>query len=152
VLLPWTPLSPSRRERALRRAACALGLVAAATLLAAAFRTQPAEPLPLAAAVLAAAGALVAGRRARPLPFEVGVDARGRLVGRRRRPGAEEQRLQCAFAAPWLITLGCGTMWIPIWPDSVSRNTFRRLWVHIRWSSGRDPVDLPAAAPPGQPK
>ncbi len=61
------------------------------------------------------------------------------------------QRLQCVFAAPWLITLKSGTMWVRIWPDSVPGNLFRRFWVHVRWSPGRQPADRTGATAPVPP-
>ena len=130
-----------------------LGAAAAASLLIAASGAQPADPMLLPAAALAAAGAFFAGRRRAAPDIEVGVDARGRLRARDgRAPEPVDRGLQCVFAAPWLITLRSGTMWVPIWPEAVPGNTFRRLWVHIRWSSGRHPADVPPATVPGQPK
>lgn len=123
-------------------------------LLVAALQAQPPSLLLLAAALLTAVACAAATRLPRRAPIEVGVDDGGRLVARRidAADAGPEHGLQCIFAAPWLITLGSGTMCVPIWPDSVPGNTFRRLWVHIRWSSGRQPVDLPAATAPGPSK
>lgn len=130
-----------------------LGAAAAASMLIAAWGAWPADPMLLTVAALAAAGALVAGRRPAAPDLEIGVDARGRLVARRGRAADPlEQGLQCVFAAPWLITLRSGTMWVPIWADAVPGNTFRRLWVHIRWNSARQPVDFPPGPAPDQPK
>jgi hypothetical protein len=151
VLVPWTPLSPSRRERGLRRIGQAFGFLTSAALLSAAVRSDPFDPLPALAAVLALLAGLWAGRAASPESLEVGVDRAGSLtVCRTADSGSVPERLQCVFAAPWLITLKRGTIWIPIWPDSVPAGTWRRLWVHLRWSSGRPPADLPAGSAPGQ--
>lgn len=124
-----------------------------AALLLAAVRSDPFDPFPAIAAVLAFLAGAWAGRAISPEPLEVGVDRAGSLTVRRPADlGSLQEHMQCVFAAPWLITLKRGTMWIPIWPDSVPRKTYRRLWVHVRWSSGRQRADLPAATAPGQPE
>ena len=154
MLVPWTPLTPSRRERVVRRIGAALGWATSAALLLAAARQEPFEPFLGIAALLALLAGGLASRRASTGPIEVGVDRSGALTARRGTApdGAPEPGLRCVFAAPWLITLKRGTMCISIWPDSVPGNTYRRLWVHIRWSSGRQPGDLPAGTVPGQPE
>jgi hypothetical protein len=123
----------------------------AAALLLATVRSDPFDPFPAIAAALAFLAGAWAGRADSPEPLEVGVDRVGSLTVRRTGDlGSVPVHLRCVFAAPWLITLKRGTMWIPIWPDSVPGNTYRRLWVHVRWSSGRQPADLPAGGAPGQ--
>lgn len=151
--MPWTPLSPSRTERVVRQVARALALAAGAALMVAAHRVDPVDPFLGCAALLSILVGLIVRPSVRRA-IEVGVDRHGRVTARPAGKSREtlEQELQCVYAAPWLITLKRGTMWIPIWPDSVPGNTFRRLWVHIRWSSGRQPADLPAATAPGQPE
>jgi hypothetical protein len=105
------------------------------------------------AALLALLGGAMALRSAPAgAPIEVGIDRWGALAVRRAFDTASEPGVQCVFAAPWLITLKHGTMLIPIWPDSIPGNTYRRLWVHIRWGSGRRPVKRSAAIAPGQPE
>jgi hypothetical protein len=152
VLVAWTPLAPSRREQVLRRCAQAAACVAAAALLGAASAADPFDRLAALGALPAALAAVAAGRAARRRPVEVGVDRGGRLVMRAIDAGDRDavQRLQCVFAAPWLITLGSGSTWVPIWPDSVPADAFRRFWVHIRWSAG-EPLPDPGSLP-GQPK
>jgi len=153
VLVAWTPLSPSRREQGLRWVAKALGWSTAAVLCGAATRDGSIDPVPALAALLAAAGGLLAGRPAPREPIEIGVDDSGCIAVRRgvgtRDP--TEQRFQCVFAAPWLITLKSGTMWVRIWPDSVPGNLFRRFWVHVRWNPGRQPADRTGATAPVPP-
>lgn len=124
----------------------------AVALLAAAFG-EAVDPVPAIAALLALLAGGLAARSTAAGTMEVGVDRFGALTVRRGTPddNAVEQELRCVFAAPWLITLKRGTMLIPIWPDSVPGNTYRRLWVHIRWGSGR-PAGLPAGSAPGQPE
>jgi hypothetical protein len=152
VLVAWTPLSPSRREQGLRRAALALGCSTALILTGAALRDGSIEPAAALAALLAAAGGWLAGRQAREAPIDIGVDESGCIVGRRLGTAHETpEHLRCVFAAPWLITLKSGTIWVRIWPDSVSGNIFRRLWVHIRWNPGRQPTDRSGATAPAPP-
>ena len=154
MLVPWTPLTPSRRERGVRRIGVLLALAASAALLAAAAGVEPFDPFLAITALLTLLMGALAARSSPTDPIEVGVDRSGALTIRRgaapdNRP---EHGLQCVFAAPWLITLKCGTMLIPIWPDSIPGNTYRRLWVHIRWGSVRRLADLPAAIAPGEPQ
>jgi hypothetical protein len=150
VLVPWIRLSPSRREQDLRRLAQVLSALSALALLGASFPHGEVEPAPLLGALLAAVAAAVAAR-ARPTPLlDVGVDDAGALVVRAPNDGdgGPEHRLPCVFAAPWLITLRRGTMWVRIWPDSLPGNAFRRFWVHIRWNPGRQPAGRTAATAP----
>jgi hypothetical protein len=150
VLVPFTPLSPSRREAGLRQAARVAAWVAAALLGFAALQAEPVRWTLLLAAAVAVVGGVAAGRGRPVSRVEVGIDRRGRVVARRA-SGPDEpagHRLRCIFAAPWLITLRQDTMFIPVWPDSVPGNTFRRLWVHIRWSAHRGGADLPAGPQP----
>jgi hypothetical protein len=153
VLVAWTPLSPSRREQRLRRVAQVLGCSAAIVLLGAAFQDASIEPVPALAALLAAAAGLLAGRRDPAEAIEIGIDDCGCVAARRASDAGEspEHRLRCVFAAPWLITLRSGTMWVRVWPDSVPGNIFRRFWVHIRWNPGRQPADRTGATAPAPP-
>jgi hypothetical protein len=119
-------------------------------LLCVSFPSGDVEPAPLLCALLAGVAG-VAGARSRPSPVvEIAVDDAGALVVRAPNPGDErpEHRLPCVFAAPWLITLRRGTMWVRIWPDSLPGYAFRRFWVHIRWKPGRQPADRTAATAP----
>ena len=148
--MPFTLLSPSRRERDVRRLACLLSLACAVVLFAGAWRSESFDWV-LALAALATVGAgCAAGRMPRRERVEVGIDRDGRLVARAAdSPDAQVRPLECVFAAPWLITARCGTTLISIWPDSVSGNAFRRYWVHIRWSRA-SAVGPPAAATTGE--
>jgi hypothetical protein len=132
-------LSPSRRERSVRRVACTAALLSGVLLLVAAGRAEPFEPLLALTGLLAGAMGVVAARGRDPAVDEVGIDRHGRLAVRRidRPGGSPEHAARCLFAAPWLITIKVGSIWVPIWPDSVPASTFRRLWVHVRWSSCR---------------
>lgn len=153
MLVAWTPLSPSRREQALRRAARALGCAASVALVGAAFRAGSIEPAAALAALLAATGGWLAGRPVREAPIDIGIDDTGCIAARRLTTADETtEHLRCVFAAPWLITLEGGTMRVRIWPDSVTGNIFRCLWVHIRWNPDRQPADragVMAPVPPG---
>ena len=131
----------------------ALGWSTATVLSCAAIRDGSIDPVPALAALLAAVGGLLAGRPALREPIEIGVDDSGGIALRRvtGTGGSTDQRLQCVFAAPWLITLKSGTMWVRIWPDSVPGNLFRRFWVHVRWNPGRQPADRTGATAPVPP-
>jgi hypothetical protein len=130
-----------------------LGWSTATALAVAAIRDGSIDPVPTLAALLAAAGGLLAGRPALREPIEIGVDDSGCIALRRvaRAGDSPEQGLRCVFAAPWLITLKSGTIWVPIWPDSVPGNLFRRFWVHVRWNPGRQPADRTRATAPVPP-
>jgi hypothetical protein len=147
-------LSPSRRQRSVGQAAQILAWVTAAALCGAALRTDPVEPATVLAAFLVAAAAVTAARSRRPPAIEIGVDRSGCIVVRPQAGSAESagSPVQCIFAAPWLITLRRGTMWVAIWPDSFPEGAFRRFWVHVRWRAGRPPAGVPVEAGPGQPK
>jgi len=152
VLVAWTPLSPSRREQGLRRAALVLGGSTAAVLTGAALRDGSIEPAAAFAALLAAAGGWLAGRQSRGAPIDIGIDDSGCIAARQVTAAGETlESLRCVFAAPWLITLKSTTMSVCIWPDSLPGNIFRRLWVHIRWNPGRQPVDSTGATTPVPP-
>jgi hypothetical protein len=114
-------------------------MVSGLVLLVAAGRAEPFEPLLALAGLLAATVGVLAVRARDARVHEVGVDQHGRLAVRRAEPcdGAPEAGPRCAFASPWLITIKFGSICLPIWPDSLPASTFRRLWVHVRWSSGR---------------
>jgi hypothetical protein len=131
----------------------ALGWSTATALFGAAIRDGSIDPLVVVSALLAAAGGLLAARPAPREPIEIGVDDAGCIVLRRviGTGDAAEQRLRCVFAAPWLITLKSGTMWVRIWPDSLPGNLFRRFWVHLRWNPGRQPTDRTGASAPVPP-
>jgi hypothetical protein len=139
VLLPWTVLQPSVRERRWRRAGQAIAGLAAIALAAAAFKASFDVAL-LMLAVGAAFAGWLGGRRRRTEAIEIAVDDGGAVCFRNtespRFDGAQGRVLECAFAAPWLITLRHGTMLLPVWPDSMPEKAFRRLWVHLRWSRG----------------
>jgi hypothetical protein len=118
-----------------RRLGGATALATAAVVALAGARSDPIGAVQTALALLltAVGAAMLRTRAARDV--EVGIDADGRLIARGRQ--VDLAGVYCVFAAPWLITLKSGTMWIAVWPDSVPQTTFRRLWIHIRWSAGR---------------
>jgi hypothetical protein len=126
----------------------------AVALLAAMLEAGGPDPLHAVVALLAAAGGLRAAMPRKLPRLEIGIADDGTALGREASPAgaAPEQPLQCVFAAAWLITLRGGTMWVPVWPDAVPGNTFRRIWVHIRWSSARAPTDPRTGAAADRPK
>jgi len=127
--------------------------VTAALVLGAALRDASIEPVSALVALLALAAGQLAGRRSAGEPVEIGIDESGCVVARLVAEAGEtpRHRLRCVFAAPWLITLRSGTMWVRVWPDSVPGNVFRRVWVHIRWNPGRQPADRTGATAPVPP-
>ncbi len=149
--MPFTLLSPSRRERGVRQVACLLATACAAVLLAAAWRADPFDPLPALAVPAVLAIAWMAGRRVKESAVELGIDNAGQLVARWADDSeARVWPLRCVFAAPWLITARNGSLRVALWPDAVPGNVFRRFWVHIRWSRAGRAADPVAAAAPGQ--
>lgn len=138
-------MSPSPRERVVRRIALFLSSASAVALGIALVTDVTGEPAPLAGALVAALAAAIAARTRAPPPLEIAVDAGGALLVRSAGDAdGAERRLRCVYAAPWLITLRSGTIWVRVWPDSLPGNAFRRFWVHIRWSQGRHPADRTA--------
>ncbi len=41
---------------------------------------------------------------------------------------------RCVFVAPWLITMRCGAILVPVWPDSLPQEAFRRLHACVLWA------------------
>gem|GEM_PF-1215605 len=137
MLVPWTALRPSLQSLRWRRAGIGLALVTAAALAAAAMASAPSSVRQVSLAILAVLTgvfAWIASRRRPARPWEIGVSTKGEVELRGVEPASQPARpFQLAFAAPWLISLRSGTMFIPIWPDSLPQSVYRRLWVHLRW-------------------
>ncbi len=146
MLVAWTPLYSSQRERILRLIGCGAALATAVVLLIAAARSDPFAVHLAALALLSTGVGVLMARTPVGRAIEIGVDARGRVTARRTAHPEEhaEDPVRCVFASPWLITLRRDAMWIPIWPDSVPSETFRRIWVHVRWTPDRTKADYPA--------
>lgn len=144
MILGWTVLHGSVRERRSRIAAAALLAACTCCLAAAGLLLDPRHPALVwsAAAVSAIAlAAVIPAVRLRAPSVEVAVAADGSI---RLRPtagpaGDAVQVARCAFVAPWLITLRCGTMWVPVWPDSAPADAFRRLHACARWVGSPNP-------------
>jgi hypothetical protein len=103
--------------------------LAAAALISRSFNAS----LALLATLTALAGWIVAARSTTH-SFEVSVASDGEVrIRDRGSPNADPLPVSVSFAAPWLISLRCGTMLIPIWPDSLPSSVFRQLWIHLRW-------------------
>jgi hypothetical protein len=128
----------------LRRVGAATAIATAVVLALAGVRSDPVGAAQMALALLLTATGVAMLRARAASDVEVGIDNDGRLSARGREAALTGSAV-CVFAAPWLITLKSGTMWIPIWPDSVPATTFRRLWIHIRWSAGRVAASASAA-------
>lgn len=133
MILPWITLQPSLRELRWRRTGSAVAAITAVALAVAAGRSWSSAAL-LLLAIGAVIAAWLAGRPRAAAPAEIGIDGEGTVLLRSPESGSESFRLQCRFAAPWLITLRHGTTLVSVWPDSLPEAAFRRLWVHLRWS------------------
>ncbi len=138
-------MRPSVREQTLRLIALAITLLVTCVLTAAALFGDPRHPMQVWAAVVASAAvAVFSARRLRArLPaarLEVAIDANGQPWLRATDPvadgsdGGGAPLAQCRFAAPWLITLQCGALRAPVWPDSLPAEAFRRLHACVRWA------------------
>jgi hypothetical protein len=150
VILGWTVLQPSARERRLWLAAVAATATLAVALGAAAIWADPKHPARVwCAALVTAAAAIWATRGARAVPSrrtEVSIARDGALQARRVGiDGTEEAEaptaVRCVFVAPWLITLRSGAMLVAIWPDSLPSDAFRRLHACARWAAATDAPD-----------
>lgn len=171
----WTLLRPSVRERQLQVAALAAALAVTCALTLAALLADPRHPGRLWAATLACAAIAVACawrlRPARGPALEVAIDAHGAPLlrvtggvtdgikdgitdgatdGVAGREAADDPSpaARCVFAAPWLITLRCGALRAPVWPDSMPADAFRRLHACVRWGSPAPDAGRPAAPDP----
>ena len=158
MILGWTVLRPSVRERWLRLAALVIALAITCALTLVALLADPRHPGRLWAAVVgcAALAAFIAWRLPRgdrPL-LEVAVDAHGAPLLRATPRVAEGGAMDgapvagCVFAAPWLITLRRGALRAPIWPDSMPADAFRRLYACVRWGSPAPDTGRPSAPDP----
>jgi hypothetical protein len=146
VILGWTVLQPSARERRLWMAAIAAAATIAVVLAIAALALDPRHPARLwvaAGIALVAAGWGVRGaRQAAGRHTEVSVASDGAVQARplNGRADALEAAARCAFVAPWLITLKSGGMLVPVWPDALSPDAFRRLHACARWGGSGAPA------------
>jgi hypothetical protein len=143
VILGWTVLQPSVRERRLWLAAVVATALSAGVLAIAALGADPRHPVRVWSAALvsavASAWALTRARRLTGLRREVKIDADGSIWARTQSGVfGPECESYCAFVAPWLITLRCGAMLVPVWPDSLPSDAFRRLHACARWSGSTD--------------
>lgn len=147
MILGWTVLRPSARERRLRLAAVAAAALTGAALLAAALLADPRHPVSVWSAaffaVAATASAVFSLKRASVRRVEVAIRHDGTLLARKQdTPESAPQKLpRIVFVAPWLVTLRCGATLVPIWPDSVGSEAFRRLHACARWARMPDPAD-----------
>jgi hypothetical protein len=148
VILGWTVLRPSARERWLRNAARVAAGATAVGLSGAALLADPRDPVPLWLAVLTAWLLLawsVAGRSGEP-GGELAIDDDGVVLYRPSAGGNEAPvAARGVFVDQWLITLRVGAMWVPVWPDALPADAFRRLQACVRWSA---PITAPDSQRP----
>ena len=149
MILGWTVLQPSARERRLWLAAIAAATSIAMVLAIAALALDPRHPARLwvaaGIAVVAAGWGVRGARQAAGRRTEVSVASDGAVLARplNGRADAPEAESRCVFVAPWLITLKSGGMLVPVWPDALSPDAFRRLHACARWAgtSGQTKAD-----------
>lgn len=99
--------------------------------------SEPPAPWAASVVLLAALGIVFFPRRRRA--WQLAIADGGRVVGRAA-DSDPERHLQCLFASTWLITLRVGTDIVPVWPDSLPPDSYRRLWVHLRWTHPGSPA------------
>ena len=143
MIIGWTVLQRSKRELQLWGAAAVLMIVCCGALVFAALMRDPRQPLVVWTAVLLSATAAIWTVRSVPRSepgLEIAIGADGALQVRRCEGGADEPPTpaRCIFVAPWLITLRCGGVVLPIWPDSLPAPAFRRLHACTRWDSSAE--------------
>ncbi len=132
LAFPWATLRRSKRGRGL--AALALLLTAAAFIAACLSELiSPAPPRFAAAAATLTAFGLGLRQWRRPGPAEqLRLTADARILARTD-PASEPRPLSVHFVAPWLIVLGDSASVLPVWPDCLGADEFRRLAVACRW-------------------
>lgn len=143
MLVPWTALRPSKRARRWRLVGIGIAVASSVALFTAAAASAPFDAsLAILAGIVGVTG-LTAIRERPDKPLEVGVLQTGEIKIREclqpkseapnRSLPSESMPLHVVFAATWLISLRCGTMFVPIWPDCLPPSIYRQLWVHLRW-------------------
>ena len=142
MILGWTVLQRSVRERQLWIAAAVVMGASCCTLLTAALTLDPRHPFVVwAAALLSAAAAIWAVKSVSQNhpEFEVAIGADGELRVRRSEVAGEPlAAAYCMFVAPWLITLRCDGIVLAVWPDSLPASAFRRVHACARWAAPAD--------------
>jgi len=142
VIIGWTVLQRSKRERQLWSAAAIFMIVCCGALVFAALMRDPRQGLAVWTAVLLSATAAIWTVRSVPrsepgLEIAIGRMARYRCGAAAVAPMSRRRR-HTAYVAPWLITLRCGGVVLPIWPDSLPAPAFRRLHACTRWDSSAE--------------
>jgi hypothetical protein len=138
VLLGWTVLRPSMRERRWLQLATVTCALVAVLLTVAALALDPRHPLRVGTAALFALVAVLWGVRQLGAREAAATEIRIRdgnvlLRGTGTGPEAREEVARCVFAAPWLITFRFGSKYVRLWPDSLPADAFRRVHACVRW-------------------
>lgn len=153
MILGWTVLRPSARERWLRTTAQVTAGATAVGLSGAALLADPREPIPLWLATMAAwllLGWSVVVRGGQP-GGELAIDTAGVILYRPPTGGDEAPvAARGVFVDQWLITLRVGAMWVPVWPDALPADAFRRLQACVRWPAATAPPDSPRPPTDGE--
>jgi hypothetical protein len=140
VIVGWSVLRPSARERRLRQAAVATLVGAALGLILAALLYDPRHPQRLWASaglsLVAAGWGWHAGRHWGSV-LELAVHDAGAVMMRVAGdgPAGPEAPADVVFASPWLITLRYDAMFVPVWADALECDAFRRLHACARWAA-----------------
>jgi hypothetical protein len=151
VLLGWTVLRPSMREKRWLQLATVTCAMVAALLTVAALALDPRHPLRVGtAALFALVGALwgvrqLSARGAATTEIRIR-DGKVLLRETGAGPEAREEMARCVFAAPWLITFRFGTNYVRLWPDSLPADAFRRVHACVRWERTGTTDALPTGA------
>ena len=138
MLLGWTVLRPSKREKRWLQLATATCALVAALLTVAALALDPRHPLRVGTAALFALVAALWGGRQLAAKGAATTEVRirdGRVLLREKGTELEarEEVARCVFAAPWLITFRFGSNYVRLWPDSLPADAFRRVHACVRW-------------------
>ena len=76
-----------------------------------------------------------AGSRVTLASREISISDDGSFMMRGTAPGQNELTVsaRCVFVARWLITMRCGAILVPVWPDSLPQEAYRRLHACALW-------------------
>lgn len=140
MILGWSVLQPSVRERRLWLAAAAALCASAIGLALAAALSDPRHPgqvwLAAATSAMAAAWSMRAGSKVFEASHEISILDDGTFMMRAIASGSNDPASTacCVFVASWLITMRCGAILVPVWPDSLPPEAFRRLHACALWA------------------
>ena len=128
----WVTLRASERARRLLTLGLALtGAAFLAALAAVSIAPSPGRGLAALAVLIVLIGA-GRHRRGGGGAMRLRVTAQAEILARTD-SCADPRPLQVWFVAPWLIVVGDRDATVPVWPDRLGANEYRRLAVACRW-------------------